>query len=65
MKPGIKTTEFWMTLLAVVGPVLAMVMDKIPQDNIWSIVLGSIGAVVAYITGRAVIKSKNETDAKS
>lgn len=60
MKSGIKTTEFWVTILAVVGPVLALITDKIPQDNIWSVVVGSIGAVIAYVTGRSIVKSKSE-----
>jgi len=58
MKPGIQTTEWWVTLLSVLGTVLALVMDKIPADSVWAVVLGSVAAVITYILGRSWVKSK-------
>lgn len=60
MKSGIKTTEFWISILGVVGPVLAVIMDKIPQDGALYTILGSVAAVIAYVSGRSFVKGKVE-----
>ena len=57
MKPGIKSTEFWLTLLAFAGGVLLVIFDKI--DASW--VVPAIGGLTAIYTGaRAHTKSLTE-----
>jgi len=57
-KPGVKTTEFWLTLIAMILVNLPSVfMDPAPQ---WVMVAGLIGSVLAamgYGISRAVTKS--------
>ena len=58
MKPGLKSTEFWLNLAAmVIGAVLAAV----GEDNSWTQILGGGMAVVAptaYTAGRASVKGR-------
>tara|TARA_R110000824_G_scaffold100352_2_gene238653 strand:+ start:556 stop:795 length:240 start_codon:yes stop_codon:yes gene_type:complete len=58
MKPGLKSTEFWLNLAAmVIGAVLAAV----GEDNSWTQILGGVMAVVAptaYTAGRASVKGR-------
>jgi len=56
-KPGLLTSEFIVTLLSVVSTVLAMVLDKIPQDSKWSLGLGCLAAVITYVISRLVVKT--------
>ena len=59
-KPGIRTTEFWLTLVAMILVNLPSVfMDPAPQ---WVMVAGLIGSVLAamgYGISRAVSKTGN------
>ena len=52
MKPGIKTTEFWLSLLAMLLPALQTVIDLAPGQ-------GWLPAIVAaiYATSRAYAKA--------
>lgn len=70
-KPGIKTTEFWMTLLAQIMPIL-IIVGAIPEaeadtvsKSIAAVVAGIISLVslVAYIWGRTEVK-KAEVEMK-
>lgn len=55
MKPGIKTTEFWLTLATAIVTVLNaahFLPFVIPQDTVLQIV----GGVSAYVLSRGVAK---------
>lgn len=58
VKPGTKTTEFWVTL----APVLAGLIEGVrgdPINNRYMIVCGTVlGAL--YITSRTLVKWKNK-----
>ena len=58
MKPGLKSTEFWLNTAAmVIGAVLAAV----GEENSWTQTLGGLMAVVAptaYTAGRATVKGR-------
>ena len=58
MKPGLKSTEFWLNTAAmVIGAVLAAV----GEENSWTQILGGLMAVVAptaYTAGRATVKRR-------
>lgn len=66
MKPGIQTSEFWITFLSTVIGLLVMLGIIVPsQANVLiqnlSIIVGAIFSVVpaiAYILGRTWLKSK-------
>ena len=63
-KPGYKTTEFWLSLVAMLLGVLMSsgVMDSVPETSIWSkIVGGAIAALAAlgYTASRAKAKASN------
>lgn len=66
LKSGIHTTEFWMTLVAQIVPILALV-NVIPADDIDSVTkaitalisgLIGVGAAIAYIWSRVQLKKK-------
>ena len=63
MKPGYKTTEFWLSTAAtVVGLVLASGALPEQADNLWVRLIGGIVAVLAalgYTASRAKVKSAN------
>ena len=58
MRPGLKSTEFWLNTAAmVIGAVLAAV----GEENSWTQILGGVMAVVApaaYTAGRATVKGR-------
>jgi hypothetical protein len=61
-KPGYKTTEFWLSLLAtLLGFLLASgVMDTVPADGWIAKLIGGVVAVLAtlgYSASRAKVKS--------
>ncbi len=61
-KPGYKTTEFWLSLLAtLLGFLLASgVMDTVPADSWIAKLIGGVVAVLAtlgYSASRAKVKS--------
>ena len=61
-KPGYKTTEFWLSLLAtLLGFLLASgVMDTVPADSWIAKLIGGLVAVLAtlgYSASRAKVKS--------
>ena len=54
-RPGIMTTEFWLTLLAAIGVVIAgYVSDTFDNDLAWA--LGA-GLIAAYSLSRGLAKS--------
>jgi hypothetical protein len=55
-KPGIKTTEFIALIVGLVVAVVPVVLDKIPPDSVWAVVLGGLLAVATYIGGRGYLK---------
>lgn len=61
MKPGYKTTEFWLSLAAVlVGVFLAS--GIIPESGPWAQVIGVISGVLGamgYSVSRGIAKSSN------
>ena len=58
MKPGLKTTELWLNLAAMVlGAVLAIV----GEENSWTQIIGGVMAAIApvsYTAGRSVVKGR-------
>lgn len=61
-KPGFKTTEFWLSLLAaLMGFLMASgIMDTAPEGSVWPKVVGGIMAVLAalgYTASRAKVKA--------
>ena len=58
MRPGLKSTEFWLNTAAmVIGAVLAAV----GEENSWTQILGGVMAVVApaaYMAGRTTVKGR-------
>lgn len=61
-KPGIKSTELYVTIAALLVTVIPVLMDKVPQDGIWPMILGAILAVATYVAGRSHVKA---TEAKA
>lgn len=62
IKPGYKTSEFWMSLAAVlIGAVMASgVLDSLPQDNPWVRVLGIVASILGalgYQVSRTMTKN--------
>mgnify|MGYP006295731821 CR=1 FL=1 len=66
-KPGYKTTEFWLSLLAtLLGFLLASgVMDAVPQESWIARIVGGLVAVLAslgYSASRAKVKTGGGAD---
>ena len=62
MKPGIKTSEF---IISVIGMIGGVVLASI-EGNQWTQLLGGILAAVcggSYTMGRSIVKSKEATGA--
>lgn len=53
-KPGIRTTEFWAALAAVIGSVISGLTDMLPAE--WSATLAVI-ATAAYALSRGLAKN--------
>ena len=56
MKPGLKTTEFWLALAAIV---LVSLPQAFGDDNSWVKLAGIVGAALiaaGYIFGRSMVK---------
>jgi len=56
MKSGIKTTEFWLGLVAVVLPYLNKTLD-LGLDA--EAIIAAVGTIVAYIVARSAVKIVN------
>ena len=54
MKPGWKTTEFWLTVLAMVGAYLPG--DEFPSKIVMAILAGA--AVFGYNVSRGLVKTR-------
>lgn len=57
MKPGFKSTEFWMTLVGIVG---GLIMSVSP-DNAYTQALGAVMTAIlgsSYTIGRSQLKGK-------
>lgn len=52
-EPGYKTSEFWLTLVAMVAATVLRVLNDIDADA-WMIVVGGSG--VGYNINRAIVK---------
>jgi hypothetical protein len=58
LKAGIKTTEFWVTMLASASSLVAQYQGAIPEP--WGLVLATaLGAL--YTIARAIVKAKAAT----
>jgi len=69
-KPGYKTTEFWLSLLAtLLGFLLASgVMDAVPEESWIAKLIGGVVAVLAtlgYSASRAKVKSTSTGSAQA
>jgi lipopolysaccharide export LptBFGC system permease protein LptF len=65
IKPGIKTSEFWLTLLTLVLSALAGlgVIGTTQADELQGILTPLVAAVlpvVVYVAGRAYVKSRSK-----
>lgn len=58
MKPGIQTTEMWMTVVTLLGSVIGVAQGAIPETSVWAVVLGGAATLVTYIISRMYVKSK-------
>lgn len=58
MKPGYKTSEFYVALTGVVALVLREVQMRCQFDM--AFVVSVAGVVMTYVVGRTYLKSKNE-----
>jgi len=56
MKSGVKTSEFWVAIL--VGPIVAVIKSVWPEAPTQEITM-VLGAAIAYIVSRTVVKAKN------
>lgn len=57
MKPGFKSTEFWMTLIGVVsGIIMSVAPDNIYTQGIGAVLAAALGS--SYTLGRSQIKGK-------
>ena len=55
MKAGIKSTEFWMTLVSMALVVVLIVFNKATPENLAAV----FGINAIYGGGRALVKAKN------
>jgi len=57
IKPGYKTTEFWMAVLTAIITMLftAQAIDENTRDALFSMVAG-LSVICVYIIGRAYVK---------
>jgi len=58
MKPGIKTTELWVTIITVLTSFIGLLQGVIPEDSIWAIIVGTFATALGYISSRTVVKKK-------
>lgn len=59
LKPGFMTTEFWITVINILGMILGAFLDKIPVET--ALIIGASLSGL-YIIARAIVK-KTETTA--
>jgi len=59
-KPGIKSTEFWLSMIGMIGGMLLSVFPENPYTKIAGILLSSISGG-SYTLGRSYAKSKVES----
>lgn len=55
-RPGLKTTEFWVTVLPLAGIIIAVLMGRITTEqalNLWPVIMGALG----YSISRGMAKS--------
>jgi len=57
MKAGIKTTEFWITILTIIGSTTAS-LEKI-LDPKWAVLIAGLSSV-AYTISRALVKNGSD-----
>lgn len=55
LKPGWKTTEFWLTVLSLIVSVL-LIADVFPIDSVWGRIIGAIGVVLSSL-GYTIVRS--------
>jgi len=56
-KPGIQTTEFIATILSFIAGIVPVLLDKVPPTSVWYVIIGTIGAALAYVASRTVVKT--------
>lgn len=57
MTQGTKSSEFVVLVAGVAAAVLPVVLDKVPPDGVWAVVLGALLAAATYIAGRSHVKA--------
>lgn len=62
MKTGIRTSEFWLTALTVVGAASATLADKL--DPKYAAVAATVGTI-AYTLSRGLVKGKENQPVKT
>ena len=55
-----KKTELWVTIVGLVGAVLAVVMESalITEGSLPYIIMGGVATVISYVTGRSYVKGQ-------
>jgi len=56
-KPGMKTSEILALVAGLLTVLVPVLLEKIPPDSIWAVILGAVGAVAVYIGGRSWVKA--------
>ena len=56
MKPGIRSTEFW---LGLIGVILAYFNESLGLDIPVPAIVSVLGLIAVYIFGRSYVKGKN------
>jgi len=59
LKPGIRTTEFWASVLAIVGQILAALTGRLSGD---AAVWGAALVAGIYAVSRALLKAKMDVE---
>lgn len=57
IRPGLKTSEFWMSFVPVVGSVAATLSQNINVESKWGLIASAL-ASAAYTISRGLAKSK-------
>jgi hypothetical protein len=61
---GMKSSEFLTLIAGLLCAVIPVVLDKVPAESIWAVVLGTTLAAATYIAGRSLVKvSANKAEA--
>lgn len=55
-KSGFKTSELLALVASILVAALPIVLDKLPPESTWAVVLGVLLTIATYIAGRSYVK---------